>query len=783
MSNRWIEAFPVESGRWIDAAPTVPREVPGWDQDNDDAYIDVTTLLAAFDPKELRDPHTGKWTKGSLVDKIARLGAREKFTHEGHSVRRTADKGVKVRLKSGGTKYYTSDADAADALLSGSHDGKPEHVTPAEPKPKPASLRVPAGYHLEGQDSSGFNVHQDGVKERVGGAVIRGDGTIQWHGAEGTVHTAGSVQEALNGIVKQHKAKLAKSNAMPKENKQLRMLAQKHGLNAANTDLSGDGTHVMTHIQDSSGQTILTFNARNKNRPYAVDDTRIQPGEIDDFLKAAKDHPGQDPTMTLREMRARRVHPGVKVGARVTDGGMRFGTVASTGDQIDESPDARVVVKVRWDGEGSPKRVFADRLHPVHEQKIPKRIPAESVVPEGTPLVSVMPPPKRSEGLLVAKDMPDWLSLHGSRVGKEAAAKVYGNTTHRWSGETFVETSPDWLGLMKWDGGMGLHSKTAPNVIDALDRDVNRPVTDPTALEVWWHEIHHSIGTKPNDRDEAYDYTQKPGHSYEEGFTELGAWITMPDFLEALGIADRPTRIKSEAWTHARTKADFRLMTAENSARKQAQALGLNADQERRAKLLKAADTAGLAQFQLSADDEPYAATMQQAALEFRDAGMLTEASHIEAAIKPLMNADAKKLTMREFYAERVNPDLLLKHNTPTARAYMSYHTEVATAYTWLDNVAKVELARKDKAAGSSTDARFKMVKALSMEVNATGGANKPRAMAVQFLRASGYSPDQMDPQAIAYIANAITAAWVGGNAFAKASEALRILHDKGELA
>lgn len=689
MSSRWIEAFPVESGRWIDAAPTVPREVPGWDQDDDSAYIDVTTLLAAFDPKELRDPHTGKWTKGGLVDKIARLGTREKFTHEGHSVRRTADKGVKVRLKSGGTKYYTSDADAADALLSGSHDGKRE--APPEPKPRVApksALKVPAGYHLEGQDSSGFNVHQDGVKERVGGAVVRGDGTIQWHGAEGTVHTAGSVQEALNGIVKQHKAKLAKSNAMPKENKQLRMLAQKHGLNAANIDLSGDGTHVMTHIQDSSGQTILTFNVRNKNRPYAVDDTRIQPGEIDDFLKAAKDRPGQDPTHTLAQMRADRIHPGVKVGVKVTDGGLRFGVVQG----IDDKPDGtgRLPAQVLWNGDRTPRHVYANRLHPVHEQKIPKRIPAESVVPEGTPLVSVMPPPKRVEGLLVAKDMPDWLSLHGSRVGKEAAAKVYGNTDHRWNGETFVENSSEWLGLMKWDGQMGLHSKTAPNVIDALDRDVTRPVTDPSALEVWWHEIHHSIGTKLNDRNEAYAYMQKPGRSYEEGFTELGAWITMPDFLEALGIADRPTRIK---------------------------------------------------------------------------------------------DARGKNQTMREFYAERVNPDLLLRHNTPAAKAYMSYHHDVATAYTWLDNVAKLELTRKNKAAGSSTDSRFKMVKALSMEVNATGGYNKPRAMAVQFLRASGYSPDQMDPEAIAYVANAIDAAWIGGNAFAKASEALRILHDKGELA
>lgn len=685
MSDRWIPVVPVAPltpERWIAAFPEVTA---AWDQDDDNSYIDVTLLLAAFDPKELRDPHSGKWTKGGLVDKIARLGTREKFTHEGHSVRRTADKGVKVRLKSGGTKYYTSDADAADALLSGSHEVKPGHELP-KPRSAPPAVRVPAGYHLEGQDSSGFNVHQDGVKERVGGAAVR-DGKYQWHGADGNVETAETAQAALNGIVKQHKAKLAKSNAMPKENKQLRMLAQKHGMNAVNVGGDENGTNVSTHIQDASGQIILSYSPRWKAKPYTVDDVRVQPWEIDDFLKAAKEHPGQDPTHTLSQMRADRIHPGVKVGAKVTDGGLRFGVVQS----IDDTPDGtgRLPAQVLWNGDRAPRHVYATRLHPVHEQKIPKRIPAESVVPEGTPLVSVMPPPKRSEGLLVAKDMPDWLSLHGSRVGKEAAAKVYGNTTHRWSGETFVETSPDWLGLMEWKGRMGLHVKTAPNVIDALDPDVKRPVTDPTALEVWWHEIHHSIGTKPNDRDEALDYTQKSGHSYEEGFTELGAWITMPDFLEALGIADRPTRI--------------------------------------------------------------------------RGAG--------------------KNLTMREFYAERVNPDLLLKHNTPTAKAYMSYHTEVATAYTWLDNVAKVELTRKDKAAGSSTDSRFKMVKALSMEVNATGGANKPRAMAVQFLRASGYSPDQMDPQAIAYIANAISAAWVGGNAFAKASEALRILHDKGELA
>jgi hypothetical protein len=122
---------------------TEPGAVAGWDQDGGD-YLDVT---AAFNDLELRDEH-GRWTLGGLVKKAEGLAVRQRFGHNGHDVDRTANKGYRVRLKTGEVQHYDKAADAARAAHEGKHfnpggvpvkDHAPtpprvkEHVKPPKP--------------------------------------------------------------------------------------------------------------------------------------------------------------------------------------------------------------------------------------------------------------------------------------------------------------------------------------------------------------------------------------------------------------------------------------------------------------------------------------------------------------------------------------------------------------------------------------------------------------------------------------------------------------------------
>lgn len=117
---------------------------------------DVTDLLTAevtgaFDPKEVRDPHTGKWIRdpnGHFLDEAAKeLGYQQKISFSGHSIDRTKT-GFTVKLKSGEKQSYSHAGDAAEAARRGRHLNSAElkfgdgHLPGAESKPEPGGHKV-----------------------------------------------------------------------------------------------------------------------------------------------------------------------------------------------------------------------------------------------------------------------------------------------------------------------------------------------------------------------------------------------------------------------------------------------------------------------------------------------------------------------------------------------------------------------------------------------------------------------------------------------------------------
>jgi hypothetical protein len=149
-------------------------------------------------------------------------------------------------------------------------------------------------------------------------------------------------------------------------------------------------------------------------------------------------------------------------------------------------------------------------------------------------LGTTLPPPGASaQGAWIKRD------VHPIAAG--AVEKIYPGQPSRWKGDTYVAKLNNALAVMGWDGTMGFDPLMGKQVTNAFHPDLSHPA-DPMGVHVLWHEVHHSIGSTPQTmRAEASDYMTREGHDYEEGFTELGAWLTMPDFLDHAGIADRPT--------------------------------------------------------------------------------------------------------------------------------------------------------------------------------------------------------------------------------------------------
>jgi hypothetical protein len=128
-------------------------------------------------------------------------------------------------------------------------------------------------------------------------------------------------------------------------------------------------------------------------------------------------------------------------------------------------------------------------------------------------------------------------------VAKDAAAAIYGTNVSRWNGDLDIQKQDDWWGVMAWDGWMGLAPARFDSMMDTLNPDDSKRIESLDGIKTFLHELNHATGSGEHYsiQEEVRDYQTLEGKSQEEGFTELGAWLQMPEFLRELGISDKPT--------------------------------------------------------------------------------------------------------------------------------------------------------------------------------------------------------------------------------------------------
>jgi hypothetical protein len=344
-----------------------------------------------------------------------------------------------------------------------------------------------------------------------------------------------------------------------------------------------------------------------------------------------------------------------------------------------------------------------------------------------------------------------WLREQAHPAASAAAAKIYGTNVNRWNGETYIKKNNSWYGVMEWSGSMGLHPVPAQSLTEALDPNKDRVVSDPSGLRTYLHEINHAVGsgdttgmsglsTQDMVRADSRDYQGKAGHDYEEGFTEMGAWMNMSEFLTHLGIADKPTRATgpvSLGWENQASAT--RQLIAETR-----QGLYTDGEPDLREKLAKA-------QLTLNAGNPSAISNVEAAIAALDEAGFGVQANELKAELAKLTAVpQPKALTLGEYFDSRMKPETF----TSGVAQGMAYRPLVATAYNWLDGIAALENNQKfGVGQNGSPSGRFKRIVELQKEVNAASGPQKRFVMAKQYLRARGlgaYADTKSGPYTVA---------------------------------
>jgi hypothetical protein len=129
--------------------------------------------------------------------------------------------------------------------------------------------------------------------------------------------------------------------------------------------------------------------------------------------------------------------------------------------------------------------------------------------------------------------------------GRDELGRRLGTPDSRFHGRIRTGTSNSRAGTMAWDGEMWLEKGHAAQLERLARADARgEMVTKPDAVRVLLHETLHAEGEGSDDSSSAdgsfYAFSSS-GREIEEGFTELGARLLLPDFVERMGWADRPT--------------------------------------------------------------------------------------------------------------------------------------------------------------------------------------------------------------------------------------------------
>lgn len=257
-----------------------------------------------------------------------------------------------------------------------------------------------------------------------------------------------------------------------------------------------------------------------------------------------------------------------------------------------------------------------------------------------------------------------------------------------------------------------------------------------TLTPQWYRD---RVGIEDSDTEQHKQAYKRYGVSrVEEGFTELGTVYHMPQWLESVGLADRPTTEVSAADPDA-IEAKFNIKAAYDQQQ-------LFHDLEREAGQLggrpgtmdgyMALGNAKYAFYRDPTDKVEITSQLARAASAYERADFPEMRSKIinfmhELGVGP---SDVRALTMRE-YAERIaSYPSRVADNT----AWKHYAWETKAAQTWVKFIARFEGLDPDYPGGPGVRRSAE----LADEINREGPAGKIPAMARQIMRAKGVPAD-----------------------------------------
>jgi len=319
--------------------------------------------------------------------------------------------------------------------------------------------------------------------------------------------------------------------------------------------------------------------------------------------------------------------------------------------------------------------------------------------------------------------------------GQAVLMQMSGSDLSRFNGQVYVGDDPSWVGMMGWDGRMGLDRGTTNALAEAANGEPVKSVEPFTTL---LHELLHAAGgTDATAQADGRSYMEGVnGKAIEEGFTELGSRLDAAEFTRRLGVGDLPTpvlardpatggAIDNPAWDKAKSSLAGHLIAlhtaltedrfhapGDHAAHNKAIGAVEEASRLLRDDVLFASDDA-LRMAQRVWSEDPAVKTALDGARHALD-----RARQVPAA---------KHRTVAEELAEEASPSRLRNG------VGVSYPEWVRNAQAWSEAIAKMErkagLLRKQTLAARAAD--------LAREVAYAGTRDKSAVLAAQLLRAA----------------------------------------------
>jgi hypothetical protein len=364
-------------------------------------------------------------------------------------------------------------------------------------------------------------------------------------------------------------------------------------------------------------------------------------------------------------------------------------------------------------------------------------------------------------------------------TGKAAGAVpgLLGGGHEAWNGDVDISTfdaNPTLLAQINWNGKIDYRDTVAKSIQAAL-ADPHATVADPSAFSVTLHELIHGVipdgETYPQHMGA---YQDKNNAMIEEGFTELGTVHHMPEFLDAMGIGDRPTNVLA--------------------ATKQ----GTLAEKLDPADTARAVAEIGNVLDGLPPDDrDDRVRNRLNAARRMIRSGDVTSATNYlaqamarvkhpesQAALRKLamdvggIEGESLHATMAEYAKRLQDPERVEKGN-----AWGHYPQQTKAAQEWTRQIAMSEAAfgppgklKAEAITGGKGPLFAARMREIADEINQQGPAGKTKAMAQQVMRSIGTADTQTDAGRLSeLVADTIRKNWQMGSATAAYFEAARI--------